>query len=85
MDNCGFPLPPLSFYQRDVIVQIRLNGREYDLPTGASVAVLLEQLGMARKHVAVEVNADLVPKRRHAGHALAEGDTVEVVTLVGGG
>ncbi len=66
-------------------MQIRLNGNPYDAPPGCAVAALLEQLGFAGKHVAVEVNEALVPKRRHAEHHLAEGDAVEVVTLVGGG
>ncbi|MDY0168159.1 MAG: sulfur carrier protein ThiS [Thermoguttaceae bacterium] len=76
---------PLSFCQRDGIVQICLNGKSYDLPSDASVAMLLDQLGVGGKHVAVEVNTSLVPKRNHAEHPLADGDVVEVVTLVGGG
>jgi sulfur carrier protein len=35
--------------------------------------------------VAVEVNKRVVSHRRHGEHALAEGDVVEIVTLVGGG
>ena len=38
-----------------------------------------------RAYVAVEVNLELVPRRRHAEHVLRDGDRVEVVTLVGGG
>ena len=37
------------------------------------------------KPVAVEVNLQLVPRHRHAEHRLAEGDRLEIVTLVGGG
>jgi len=37
------------------------------------------------KPVAVEVNLELVPRQRHAEHRLAEGDRLEIVTLVGGG
>jgi sulfur carrier protein len=37
------------------------------------------------KHVAVEVNLELVPRARHAEHRLREKDRLEVVTLVGGG
>ncbi len=66
-------------------MRIQLNGKPYDAPTGCVVAALLEELGFAGKHVAVEVNEVLVPKRRHAEHRLSEGDMVEVVTLVGGG
>lgn len=34
---------------------------------------------------AVEVNGTLAPRRRFHEHGLAEGDRVEIVTLVGGG
>lgn len=66
-------------------MQIQLNGKPYDAPPACPVAALLDELGFAGKHVAVEVNEGLVPKRRHAEHRLREGDAVEVVTLVGGG
>jgi thiazole synthase len=35
--------------------------------------------------VAVEVNREVVPRVRHSERILAEGDSVEIVTLVGGG
>ena len=46
---------------------------------------LLAELGLPLGHVAVEVNLELVPRARHAEQILAEGDRVEIVTLVGGG
>ncbi|HEX5500519.1 MAG TPA: sulfur carrier protein ThiS, partial [Thermomicrobiales bacterium] len=52
---------------------------------GTTVAALLGELGLEPKQVAVEVNLELVPRGRHAEHALAAGDRLEVVTLVGGG
>jgi sulfur carrier protein len=64
---------------------ILLNGQERQIAGGTSVARLLADLGLAVGHVAVEVNLELVPRARHADQQLAEGDRVEVVTLVGGG
>ena len=49
------------------------------------MAALLASLGLDKAPCAVEVNARLVRKSEHPNHALAEGDRVEVVTLVGGG
>lgn len=67
-------------------MRLKLNGDDYDLPgEDATVAVLVEQLGLSRQAVAVEVNKQLVPKRQHSEAALHDGDVVEVVTLVGGG
>jgi thiazole synthase len=45
----------------------------------------LRHLGVKPEHVAVEVNRDLITRRRHDQTSIAEGDVLEVVTLVGGG
>ena len=66
-------------------MQIIANGQPRDIPDGTTVAALLDALKLADKPVAVEVNLELVPRQQHAGHRLAEGDRVEIVTLVGGG
>lgn len=66
-------------------MEITVNGQKRSLPPGTTVATLLNELGLSGQPAAVEVNRSLVPKRRHTEQTLAEGDTVEVVTLVGGG
>lgn len=65
-------------------MKLVLNGREQEIDA-ATVAELVERLGLAGQAVAVELNRRVVPKRQHAETTLKEGDTVEVVTLVGGG
>lgn len=67
------------------IVRLLLNGEPRELPGGADVLLLLEREGLAARRVAVEVNGDIVPRSRHAGHRLAEGDRVEIVHALGGG
>ena len=66
-------------------VTIKVNGEILSVPAGASVADLLERLGVATPRVAVERNKDIVPKADYRATALAEGDEFEVVELVGGG
>ena len=66
-------------------MKLTVNGDLRDLPNGLTVAALLEELDLAGKFVAVEVNLELVPKAQHADRVLADGDRVEIVTLVGGG
>ena len=66
-------------------MRITLNGDEREIPSGMSIAALVEELGLARDQVAVERNRELVSRALHAEMVLAEGDEVEVVTLVGGG
>ena len=64
---------------------ITLNGERREVPGTLTVAGLLEHLGVKPEHVAVEVNRDLVTRTRHDQTRIAEGDELEVVTLVGGG
>ena len=66
-------------------IRIHVNDQEQAVAEGATVAALLDQLGLGGKPVAVEVNLELVPKAPHAEHRLAPGDRIEIVTLVGGG
>jgi thiamine biosynthesis protein ThiS len=66
-------------------VEITVNGLLRQVAAGTTVAELLEELGMAGRHVAVEANLELVPRQDHARYRLADGDRLEIVTLVGGG
>jgi len=66
-------------------VEVIVNGQSRQVAEGTTVADLLEELGLARKYVAVEVNLQLVPRQQHGEHRLAPGDRLELVTLVGGG
>jgi sulfur carrier protein len=66
-------------------MRVIVNGEERDVANGATVADLIDASGLANAACAVEVNRSLVPKRDHASTTLAEGDRVELVTLVGGG
>lgn len=66
-------------------VRIVVNGEEREVRIGATVADLLADLGLTKGPVAVEVNREIVPRSRHAEQALASGDRVEIVTMVGGG
>ena len=66
-------------------MKVTVNDKVMTLDGPCTVAMLLDQLGLAGAPCAVEVNRDLVPKSRHAGCELTPGDTVEIVTLVGGG
>lgn len=66
-------------------MQVTVNGEAREFPPQATVRTLIESLGLAGKACAAEVNAELVPFRKHAETVLKEGDRVEIVTLVGGG
>ena len=66
-------------------MRLQVNGEHRDVPSGCTVAQLLETLGAPQRGVAVELNLQVMPRSAHESTALADGDRVEVVTLVGGG
>lgn len=66
-------------------MNVVVNGQPHELPDRFTVSELLQRLELPQRGVAVEVNLAIVPRARHAEHTLAEGDRLEVVSLVGGG
>ncbi len=66
-------------------INITLNGEPHQLAPGTSVAALVEALKMRPARVAVEINREVVPKARYAATELRAGDTVEIISFVGGG
>ena len=64
---------------------LTVNGEARSVADGLTLAQLLRELGLERNPVAVELNRLVVPRDRHGETRLAEGDRLEIVTLVGGG
>ncbi len=66
-------------------MQIYLNGDEKQIPEDLDVAGLIEMLELTDQRIAVEVNAELVPRSTFPGHSLRTDDRVEIIQAVGGG
>lgn len=66
-------------------MKLTVNGEPRDAPEGATVETLVAALGIDRRKIAVERNQEIVPRTQHAATRLAEGDRIEIVTMVGGG
>ena len=66
-------------------MQIVLNGDIVETADCCTVEKLLQQLGVNRERVAVELNADIVPKACYEKQILSDGDNIEIVHFVGGG
>jgi thiamine biosynthesis protein ThiS len=64
---------------------IDLNGERHEVPAGITVRALVrERLKLQDDRIAIELNRQLLP-RAQWDRALAAGDRLEIVTLVGGG
>jgi|TARA_Y100001968_G_C19159340_1_gene620027 thiamine biosynthesis protein ThiS len=64
---------------------VYVNGESVELAAASTLSQLLAQLEITTRHVAVELNLEIIPFEKHAECVLADGDKLEVVTLVGGG
>jgi thiamine biosynthesis protein ThiS len=65
-------------------VILQVNGKRREVADGLTVAALVTELGI-RGRVAVELNGEVLRQAQHPEVCLREGDTVELVTFVGGG
>ena len=66
-------------------MEIQLNGEPRTIEATWTIADLLNELKIENRYCAVERNSHVVPRATHAACRLQPGDTIEVVTLVGGG
>ncbi len=66
-------------------MQISLNGQPLTLAKSVNIVDLLQELDLAGKRLAVEVNEEIIPKSRHATTLLKANDSVEIVHAIGGG
>ena len=66
-------------------MRIEVNGEGREIPAGLTVSGLLKELGLGDKPVAVERNAEIVPRASHGETELHDGDCLELVQFVGGG
>jgi len=63
---------------------VKVNGTELDI-AGKSIAAYLADTNYDRKRIAVERNGEIVPKAQYSDTVLQDGDSIEVVSFVGGG
>ena len=67
-------------------VGFRVNDEPRTLPTGAVLAELAKDMGIAeRKGIAIAVNDTVVPRANWSTHAIADGDRVLVIRATQGG
>ena len=69
----------------DGTISIRVNGAHRRMAAGGSFADLAMELGLEPTRVAVERNMEIVPRSTLGQVLVADGDEIEIVTMVGGG
>ena len=66
-------------------MNIQVNGEEKEVGSGATLADLLDALGVVAEGLAVAINMEIVRRGEYASTKFSEGDEVEIVRAVGGG
>lgn len=64
---------------------IRINGKDEDVIEKETIRTYLQRRGFCETRVAVEQNGVIVPKAAYDTQYIADGDTLEIVSFVGGG
>ena len=64
---------------------VTLNGEPHEFPEGATVEMVVRELGAPDRGVAVAVDGEVVPRGDWAGTRVRDGQEVEVLRAVQGG
>ena len=63
---------------------VKVNGEEKDI-AGKTIAEYLAMTNYDMKRIATELNGDIVPKALYSETVFVDGDSIEIVSFVGGG
>ncbi len=80
----GFQTGNFPFLYFGGKVMVKINGASLDL-AGKTLMEYLETTAYDVRRIAVERNGEIVPKAKYPEVVLMDGDTLEVVSFVGGG
>ena len=67
------------------VAQIQLNGKSYEINNGINLSKLLNKLKIQKNKVAIEVNGEIVEKKKYPNLILRKNDKIEIVHFIGGG
>lgn len=67
------------------MITLMVNGESRKLPGEMGLVGFLKELDVDLRLVAVAHNGDVIPRADYASVQLRDGDTLEIVRMVGGG
>lgn len=67
------------------MIAVTVNGKQREIEAEVDLAAFLQALEIDARTVAVARNGEVVPRDQHADVTVREGDSVEIVRMVGGG
>jgi thiamine biosynthesis protein ThiS len=67
------------------VIALQINGKRIELDQPTPLLTYLEMLGVDQRAVAIEHNRVIIDRALYPNTILGDGDTVEIVRMVGGG
>ena len=67
------------------VAKIQLNGNPYEVSNGTNLDELLNKLKIEKNKVAIEVNGNIIERKKYSNLILNKDDKVEIVHFIGGG
>lgn len=71
--------------ERDLIMQVIVNGNAQELEANSNLRQLLQKMGIGKGRIAIEINGEIVPRNTFPRLILQSGDSIEIVQAIGGG
>ena len=66
-------------------IKIRVNGKIKSIPSDYNVSNLLRDINIPLKKVAIELNQEIIDKKKIDKIILKKNDKIEIVHFIGGG
>jgi thiamine biosynthesis protein ThiS len=79
------PRDPGGDTARRAVMKLTVNGQERRFEGPLTVQGLLDALDVHAARTAVMLNDEIVKRQQRSERALADGDRVEIIAMVGGG
>ena len=67
------------------VAKIQLNGDSYEINNRSNLNELLNKLKIQKNKVAIEVNGEIIERKKYQNLILNKDDKVEIVHFIGGG
>ena len=66
-------------------IEIKVNGKIKSIPNNYKVSNLLRDINISLKKVAIELNQEIIDKKKIDKMILKKNDKIEIVHFIGGG
>ncbi len=66
-------------------IKIKINGKFKSIPDNYKISYLVKELKIPLKKVAIELNQEIIDKKKISKIILKKNDKIEIVHFIGGG